>query len=50
MALAAGANIALTYDAASRITGRAETGFPAESFAYTAGPRRPTRTMRTATD
>jgi RHS repeat-associated protein len=36
LALPAGGNIALNYDAASRITGRTETGFPAESFAYNA--------------
>ena len=34
LALPAGDNIALGYDAASRITGRTETGFPAESFTY----------------
>ena len=34
LALPAGDNIALSYDAASRITGRTETGFAAESFAY----------------
>ncbi len=34
LALPAGDNIALSYDAASRITGRTETGFAAESFTY----------------
>ncbi len=34
LALPAGGNIALTYDAASHITGRAEGGFAAESFSY----------------
>ena len=34
LALPAADNIALGYDAASRITGRTETGFPAESFTY----------------
>jgi RHS repeat-associated protein len=36
LALPAADNIALGYDAASRITGRTETGFPAESFTYNA--------------
>jgi RHS repeat-associated protein len=36
LALPAADNIALSYDAASRITGRTETGFPAESFTYNA--------------
>jgi YD repeat-containing protein len=36
LALPAGDNIALSYDAASRITGRTETGFAAESFTYNA--------------
>ncbi len=36
LALPAADNIALGYDGASRITGRTETGFPAESFTYNA--------------
>ena len=34
LALPASDNIALSYDAASRITGRTESGFAAESFTY----------------
>jgi YD repeat-containing protein len=34
LALPAGDTIALTYDAASRITGRTETGQPAQNFGY----------------
>jgi RHS repeat-associated protein len=36
LALPAGDNIALSYDAASRITGRTETGQPAQNFGYDA--------------
>jgi len=36
LALAAGDTIALSYDAASRITGRTETGQPAQRFGYDA--------------
>jgi hypothetical protein len=34
LALPPSDTIALNYDAASRITDRAETGFPAESFTF----------------
>jgi RHS repeat-associated protein len=49
LALPAGANIALNYDAASHIIGRTETGFPAESFAYDALDRLATYASGAAT-
>jgi YD repeat-containing protein len=49
LALPAGANIALSYDAASRITGRTETGFPTQTFSYDALDRLATYASGTAT-